>query len=322
MDELEKLIAGDLYEIRQLAPRFFAVQEYFGFSDETVQSVIDALRLSADAGIVGFKENVLNEIFFALEESQFQAISRDDLTKHKRSADTLLLVTVLQRLFALGYGRKTNTEPEQPSPETASLDDVEISKILADVRERVRRQPEYQTHPAVKSIFVQVKRYQRELYKMMELGNNIKGDKKATFFRNFQQTFNGISENIRRNYSVLIGEDVQETAPNRVTQVMEAIRIKDLVPLFGAQIREISRIRATLQFGLEGGMKLREAFNNLWQKQSEITRVFALETKRYREVSRDAGIHDEQTADSLGKSFANEAINSLERHFLAGASSK
>jgi len=166
----------------------------------------------------------------------------------------VLLVTMIERLFAAGAIGASGGEKSAP----AGAATEELKVILADIMARVREEPALKTNKSVKLILTQLAIYQRERETMEKLLPNIKDPAKvASSRRNFHNTFRTIAQNIAKHYAQFLEEERQRTSQQGRLD-LTALPWKSLLPLLTKESRELQRFRSTLDFALEGKYKVRE----------------------------------------------------------------
>lgn len=304
MEELEKKIAGDWFDIKENAENIHDLEEYFDLSTAQLRQLVQDIRLSVEEGIIEYKRNVLNPVLQFLESMQYDSRGFENLRRFSGQLTPLIYALLIQRLISRG------TIPlRRPKAETEAVQKKEIKDILSDMNDIVEENPELNNHPAVRNIHNQMNFYKKELENMNKLAPNIPPEKKESFARNFKQTFDEIYTSIQENYQKIIQEEKQRIRDRIAVSPLTRHDIKPLAKLFFNQAAEIARVRSTLAFAAKEGFRTREALVRFIKNKKQITALFDEEAKRYREMA--AG--DEKAVRSLSKAFGNEIMGVLNR---------
>lgn len=309
MDELEKRVSGDWIDIRESAVDFYTLNDYFQISPAEMDAQRQALGLANEEGMVEYKRALLSPVFVTLENMGYQALTAEELAAQAQTLHTLLFVTMIQRSVVLG----TIQLVRSPGPSEAPREES-VKVILADVQDRMKRDPELQKHPAVKNIFVSVKRYQNEMTKMKELASKIKGDKnRAVFADNFRNTFASIEDSMRKNYAEIIREERSE-ADKASANLPRRLSLKPLAPVLTAQAQEFSRMKSTLVFAGEEKFRTREMLVGLFRRRDETMGLLDRELEACADICRtELGRDDPSLALMLTKDLRDEIAAVLDR---------
>ncbi len=260
VEGLSKRIAGDWSELSQMGLTLDALAGYFVLPPDVVSAVARDVSASVEHGVVEYKEKILQPFFGVLEDMKFKSVAFDELGRQRDGLNKVLLVTMIERLFAAGaiggVERESASATDTASAEHAAQEDLKV--ILADVMARVRGEPSLKTHKSVKLILTQLAIYQRERETMEKLLPHIKDPAKAASSRrNFHRTFADISRNIAKHYAQFLEEERRRTEKQDRLD-LGALPWKRLLPLLTRESREFLRLRSTLDFALEGKYKVRE----------------------------------------------------------------
>jgi hypothetical protein len=280
VEGLSKHITGDWMEIGQASLSLAGLAEYFGFSDASLSSIASQLSRSVEHGVIEYKESILNPCFHFLEDMKFKSVSFEKLADQKEEIAKLLFVTLVQRLFATG-GMISQSDLTSPLADT----EKDVKLILADILARVRDNQTLKNNTSVKMILTQLAIYQRERETMEKLKPNIKDTQKAASFqKNFSNTFNKISENIRKYYAEYLNEE-QHLAKNENRATLDRFPLREFLSLFTKQAREFLRLYSTITFVLKGKYKVREICVHLFNEKAEFFKLLDGEREAYRKTA-------------------------------------
>jgi len=311
MVELERRISGDWIEAREAAADQYSLSKFFQLTAERLHDIARSLRLCVEEGVLEYKGALLRPVFVSLEAMQYQSVSFVELELHDRPLENLLFVILLQRLVCSGViaparGRTVGYIPTEA---------IGVNAILADIKQRIRLNGDFQKHPSVKNIFVQVTIYQKEKKKMEDLLPTIKEDKRETFRRNFQEVFQKIFGSIRKNYADLLAEEeARRLEQEGQSDILYLASLKSLVPLLNDQAKEVSRLRSTLSFARSDKYKTRAVLVSVFKDRAFFLGLMDSENAVYArlcaELGRKSGL---DCPPALGKRLGGELVRVLER---------
>ncbi len=311
MIDLERRISGDWIEAREAAADQYTLAKFFQLTPERLHDIARSLRLSVEEGVLEYKGALLRPVFVSLEAMQFQSVSFVELQLHDQPLENLLFVILLQRLVCSGVIAPARGKSAIPIPTEA----IGVNAILADIKQRIRLNGDFQKHPAVKNIFVQVTIYQKEKKKMEDLLPTIKEDKRDTFRRNFQEVFQKIFDSIRKNYADLLAEEeARRLEMEGQSDILYRASLKSLVPLLNDQAKEVSRLRSTLAFARADKYKTRAVLVSVYRDKALFLGLMDKENAVYirlcAELGRRSGL---DCPPALGKRLGGELVRVLEK---------
>jgi AraC-like DNA-binding protein len=311
MIDLERRISGDWIEAREASSDQYTLTHFFQLDFDRLHDIARSLRLSVEEGVLEYKGSILRPVFVALENMQYQSVRFEELAAHERPLEELLFTTLLQRLVCTGAILPAKIKLAQP----VSTDALQVNAILADIKNRIRQNPEAQKHPAVKNIFVQVTLYKKERKKMEELLPMIKDELRGSFRANFQKTFRRIFDSIRKNYAdLLTEEETSRLQQESRSDIMYRASLKSLSPLLAEQAKEVSRLRSTLSFARTDKYKTRAILVGLYKNKGSYLGLLDKEGVAYgrlcHELASEAGIDCPAT---LGRRLGGELVRVLEK---------
>ena len=309
MVELEKRISGDWFELREKAGDFHALLDILRLSPAELRDAASKLRLSVEQGIIEFKRTVLTPVLVALETARYKSLEGDEMVEQERPLTGLLFCILVQRLLAadlLPLARQRD--------QAVSAGSLEVSSIVAAVRARIKSNPAFRAHPAIKNILVQVQVYKKENQKMRELLPMIKPEMRSSFLANFSRTFDGIVASIRRHYAALLQEEAAESKSKQPDFSLALLPLKDLAPLLASQAREIARIRSTLAHAREEKYKTREVLVRLYDSRHQALGLIEDELKMYRKICKETLQYDlDACAQEIAMGFRDQIVGILEK---------
>ena len=311
MADLEKRISGDWIELREKANDLHALLELLAVLPPELRDAADGLRHCVEQGIIEFKRTQLAPTLVALEAARYTSLEAQELETRERALAALLLSTLVQRLVCVEAVPLSKSSREEPS---VSADDLQVSAILADVNARVKTEPALRGHTAVKNILMQVHRYNSENKKMRELVATIKPEMRQSFLANFTKTFDAIIASIRRNYSVLLQEQVAAVVTRKEGFSLAEAPLKELAPLLMNQAREVSRFRSTLAHAREERFKTREVLVRLYDSRPAVLKLVEDEAQEYRRLCQHVpSVRGEDCVGAMAAAFRDEVAAILDR---------
>ena len=311
MVELERRISGDWIEAREAAADQYTLSKFFQLNVDRLHDIARSLRLCVEEGVLEYKGALLRPVFVSLEAMQYQSVSFVELELHDRPLEDLLFVILLQRLVCSEVIAPAKGRTVGP----ISTEAIGVNAILADIKQRIRLNGDFQKHPAVKNIFVQVTIYQKEKKKMEDLLPTIMEDKRDTFRRNFQGVFQKVFDSIRKNYADLLAEEeARRLEQEGQTDILYLASLKSLVPLLNDQAKEVSRLRTTLSFARSDKYKTRAVLVSVFKDRAFFLGLMDKENAVYArlcaELGRKSGL---DCPPALGKRLGGELVRVLER---------
>jgi hypothetical protein len=311
MVELEKRISGDWIELKEKANNFHDLLDALGVPSYELAATAAKLRLSVEQGIVEFKRSMLSPVLVALETVRYKSLAAEELAAQEKSLAALLLVILIQRLVC------TEALPlSRPREEKHSLDveALQVSAILADVNSRVTSNTALRSNPAIKNILMQVQRYNNENRKMRELLPTIKQEMRRSFVANFSRTFEEIVGSIRRNYAVILQEQLDAENVPREGFSLSLMPLKEFAPLMASQAREIARIRSTLGHARDEKYKTREVLVRLYDGRQAVLKLIEEEGRLCRRICQQAQQRDlEACSLAVANGFRDEIAVILDK---------
>lgn len=311
MEEVDKKIAGDWFEIGENSGNMYDLEQYFKPTIADFNQVIADIRYSVEEGIIEYKRNILNPAFAFLNSMKFDSKGLESLGREHKKITLLMFVILTQRLIARGtiplIKTDLNVETEV---------EKDLKSIVQDINSRIKENPEFANNSNVKNIQMQIFIYKKELEKMRTLAPNILPDKKESFEGNFRKTFATITASIVENYKTIIRAEEQKLLDSMRTNLLARYDLKPLSRILFSQVNEVSKIRSTLIFAEKEGFRTREGLMNLLALKEQIFRPFKEEVRKYIAMG-----ENDSTARLISKGLGAEIIHTLEKEikYLGGA---
>ena len=315
MNDLEKRVKGDWYDVREAFQDYTTLDQYFRISNSDLRTHAEKLQMSVEQGVVEYKQNSISPLFRILEDTKYQSLTAEQIANQTRYIDALLFIVLIQRLFADGvirFSRRKKTGDDEIKPA-----DLDFKYILEDINKRVGENPELKANPSVKMILLQVGMYKKEQQSLKNLLATIKPESKKALVANFNQSFAEIIDKIKRNYIELLHDEAPPTDDNK--RLVELVPVKQTVPILTSQGAIISRIRSALNFVSEEKYKTREILVNLANVREQIFDLFEKEIESYcsffdvLSAARKAELKITAFPNLLSRALCNEIIQFLEK---------
>ena len=310
MDDLNRKIKGDWFDIREVADNLYELEDVFEFSIPELQSLVSDLRLSVEQGVTEYKTKILQNLYTFLDSLQYDSKGFDTLLGRSRSFSFLVYSVLIQRLIAVGnIELKSAKQSVLNEEETQTSEQINVKEIMKRVQERIKEDPNMRQNAAIKNILMQMAIYRKELDQMKTLAPNILPEKKQSFLENFKKTFDDINEKIQEQYRTIETEEERKAAMDFVDS--NPLKQQDLKPLgkiLFEQAREFSQIRSTLDFAGKERFKTREILGRVLEGRERTLLLIATEQRQY-----TGGNGDVSTEKILGKAFGAELIRVLNR---------
>jgi hypothetical protein len=311
MQELERRITGDWYDLREAGRDQYALIEFLKFSAQDLCRLAEELRGAVEEGLIEYKDMILRRAFITLEAVQFQSVRFEELQARERPLKDLAFIVALQRLLCTGV----IPLPKSKEGDGLAPEDLDVGSVITDVRNRIKRDSSFQKHPAVKNIFVQVALYQKEKKKMEELLPSIQPEKMPVFRANFGATFKRIFDSIKKNYSdILKEEESRRLDRENRKDLLQRVPLKDLAPFLQNQAQSVCRICSTLAYAREDKYKTRGILVDLYKQKEDYFKRIESEQRVYRSLCAEIGLMGSSDCPiRLNYRLRDELIRVLER---------
>ena len=311
MQDLERRISGDWIDLREAGKDQYTLIEFLGLSSQDLERLAEELRRAVEEGLIEYKDMILRRTFITLEAVQFQSVRFEELQAREQPLKDLVFIILLQRLICIGV------IPLPKSKEGSSLspEELDVNAVLAEVRNRIKRDPNFQKHLAVKNIFVQVALYQKEKKKMEDLLPMIQPEKMDVFRANFGATFQRILDSIKKNYLDILKEEESRLLEKEKKQdLLYQVPLRDLAPFLRNQAEHVCRICSTLAYAREDKYKTRGVLVGLFKQKEEYFRRIESEQRVYRSLCAEIGLMGNTDCPiRLNNRLRDELVHVLER---------
>jgi hypothetical protein len=311
MQDLERRISGDWIDLREAGKDQYTLIEHLALSAQDLDRLAQELSRAVEEGLIEYKDMILRRTFITLEAVQFQSVRFEELQAREQPLKDLVFVVMLQRLLCTGV----IPLPKSKTGESLSPDELDVNAVLAEIRNRIKQDPNFQNNPAVKNIFVQVALYQKERKKMEELLPMIQADKMDVFRANFGATFKRIFDSIKKNYTdILKEEESRRLEKENKRDLLYRVPLKDLAPFLQNQAQHVCRICSTLAHAREDKYKTRGVLVDLYKQKEEYFKRIESEQRVYRSLCAEIGLIGTSDCPSrLNNRLRDELIHVLER---------
>ena len=303
MDDLEKRVAGDWFDLRENAENPWDLEDYLGLELKDYLDLMQELRLSVEEGVIEYKRKVLIPLFGFLDSMRYDSRGFEELSHQAHSLVPLIYSLLTQRLIARGSLRLRKDEISIQAEQ-----ELGIKEIIQDVNQRIKEEPKTGQNPYIKNIIMQVSRYKKELEDMKSLSPKIPEEKAKAISDNFKKTFDTIHKSIAENYAAFLREEMQALYESVKSNPLTKYDVKAISKLYTRQAQEVSRIRSTLMFAGEEGYQTRAYLVDIVKRKDTILQTFREEKQVYKNL---AGSDEE--ALMLTKAFTGEIIYNLRK---------
>jgi hypothetical protein len=303
MDDLEKRVAGDWFDLRENAENPWDLEDYLRLELKDYVDLMQELRLSVEEGVIEYKRKVLVPIFGFLDSMKYDSRGFDELSEQARSLVPLIYCLLVQRLIARGSLRLRKDEISVQAEQ-----ELGIKEIIQDVNQRIKEEPKTGQNPYIKNIIMQVSRYKKELEDMKSLSPKIPAEKAKAISDNFKKTFNTIHKSIAENYASFLREEMQALYESVKSNPLTRYDVKSISKIYTRQAQEAARIRSTLLFAVEEGYRTRAYLVDIVKRKDSILQTFREEKAVYRNLT-----GSEEEARALTRAFTGEIIYTLRK---------
>jgi hypothetical protein len=311
MADLEKRISGDWIDLKEKSNELHSLLESLAIPAHEIRGASTRLRYCVEQGVVEFKRTFLSPVLVALETARYKSLAGDEMVAQEKNLSVLLLVILVQRLLSADLHPLSRAPEEKRDYGAHSL---QVGVILADVNERIKRNPALRAHAAIKNILMQVQLYNRENQKMKELLPTIKPEMRTSFLANFTRTFEEIIGSIRRHYGAILQEEATAEKARQEGFSLSLVPLKDLAPLCASQAREVARFRSTLAHAREEKYKTRESLVRLYDGRQAVLKLIENEVALYRRMCQRMLQYDlEGCSLAVAAGFRDEIVGILDR---------
>ncbi len=308
MEGLEKRAAGDWIDIREAAKDYDTLDAYFKVPPEQIRIQIEKLEFAVEQGIVEYKRAALAPLFGMLEGARFRAPALDQVRRQLEYTNALLFAMLVQRQIAEGILKLAR---EKRAEESSAAEGFDLTSILRDVNERIRKAPELTGNPIVKNIQLQAGQLRRERENMQKLLPTIKPEARDTFQQNYRKTFGELVDKIKRGYGALIKEETPE--PDEPRPILAVVRLPQAVPALTDQSQKVARARSTLAFASEEKYRIREIFEALAGEKAAWEQALQREVRIYAKLESEAENERVSGERSIARAYCTEIVRVLQR---------
>lgn len=305
---LEKRVTGDWFVVREAAKELDTLEAALKIPPEQLRIQIEKLQAAVEQGVVEYKRAAMAPLFSLAEAAKFRAPGLDEVRRQFEYTSALLYAMLVQRLIAEGTIRVAR---EKQPDETIDADALDLTAILRDVNDRIRRAPELTNNPLVKNIQLQAGQMRRERESMQKLLPTIKPEVRDTFQQNYRKSFGELVDKIKRSYAALLKEEapvVEEARP-----ILAAVKLADVVAVLTQQCQCVAQARSTLAFAGEEKYGIGELFASLVAVKASFDQLLRREIQACAKL--EAAAQNERVFGerSITRAFCGEIVRILQR---------
>ena len=308
MQDLERRVTGDWYDVREAARDAESLAGYFKIPEDQLKTQIEKLEFALEQGVVEYKRSSLAPLFNMLENARFSSPAFDVLKKQLGFTGALLFVMLVEKQYADGALKIAHEKRQAQGVAPEALD---LKEILKDINSRIKQAPDSAKNPLIKNLLLQASQLRAERENMQKLLPTIKAESRETFLQNYQKTFAGYVEKIKRNYAALIGEELPQVEGPR--PILELVDLGAVAENLAAQCEAVSRLRSTVAFVIEGKYKIRDILLGLANRKAPLLALLTRETALYVKMESAVAPGRLEGDGSTARAFCREIIRYLER---------
>lgn len=306
MEALDKQIAGDWYDMRQVLDDHHAYEEHLDIQERELGILLQDLRLSVERGPVELKRTTVNAVLSFAESLQFDAKAFQEFGRHAEELKKLAYLSLLQRSFCTTEISPRRAEAQGADTMTDAVRQTDFKTIVGNVQKRISENQAAKSHPMIKNILLQVGVYRRELENMKELAPNIPKEKSAAFTANYKKTFDEITRKVQDSYAALLREEEGPEKDARPKSMFLRFDVKGLAPFFASQAQEFARIRSILTYAEKERYKTLDILGEILRKRDNTISLIDRELKNYERFWFGHG-------DELAREFGTELTTYMAR---------
>ena len=280
MNQLEKRVAGDWFEIKERVRHPDQLFELLYPTDrddsrrlrsrEALSGASRALENAIEGGVFEFRKTELLAVFGKLADAEYSSEVFGHLPELRLRCTALLFVSACQRALLAGDMRFIADSEKEHGPDTAKgIENKEINDIISEIKEIVASDPSAKMNPAIKNILLQVQKYREETETYRKLKEQANDQRLEMYSKTFSNTFHQIFESIRKNYAAYIEEKEAERRENRRAPV-ESMDTREWVRSITTHLEHVSRIRSTIAFAEEEHSGMRGPMVDLIKRRATI----------------------------------------------------
>ncbi|MDR1894611.1 MAG: hypothetical protein LBQ61_08005 [Spirochaetales bacterium] len=308
MNEVEKKIHDDWFEIKEKFGNVFSIDQYFNFPPEELEQMCQDLRISVDEGVLQYKISFVNSAINFIDALKFDTKQFSELTKYSFHAGKVLYLILLQRLYCAGNSRMDWGKKD--AGQRQKIQETDLKTIWADFLVLVQEQPAIVQKPEAKTLILNFKLYQKEIRQFNNLRGNIPKEKLPAFLANSTKTLQDLNKRIEENYRKLLAGLAASDSYSR--EDLRNYNLSGLAPNFVRQALKCSEVRSALAFAGNERFQIRNILASCSRILQELKQEFLKEEASYRDISGFAGGHL-----VLAKSFAALLVARIEKNIAS-----
>ncbi len=260
MENLQKAITGDWFDIKSVMENYSSLQEFFDFPAEQLKETIDTIYQAVEGGIIEYKKNILNSVFSLTDSLKFDTASLNMLESNIANLKALIYVILIQRLITrkIIKLKTSDNNGENKKPDRKRYTVSDIGNIVREIQTLIKKEPELKSNKNILNILVQINRYKSETESMKNLAKNIPHDKIDNFKANYSQNINKILSSLVNSYILLLDERKGDADSPKYGNPLEQHDLSITTDLLKKQAENISRIKSTLEYAAKERFRIRE----------------------------------------------------------------
>jgi len=309
MDELNKQIKRDLFDIKENINNPDKLMELFSFKKDEFENIIHNLKFSVEDSLFEFKNTSINLILDPLTSLQYDSKAMSSFDDQINRARGLLSVTLIQRLIAIG-AIKIPENKEEASREALEKEVAQpgIKEILDFVQKEPKNNPSILQDTLFKKIVMHIKMYRSETQKMNELTANVSKEKKIALKKNFDITLAEQVSKMRDAYNEIVDRTVKKEQAPVVQNILLRYDFKTMNKFYMSQIEAFSKLLSTLTFAKNEKFHTRELLLDLTKEKSAFSSLIEKERTEYSSIV----LFDEGGVET-GRAFLKRIMEFLEK---------
>ena len=310
MQELTKQIKRDLFDIKENINNPDKLMEFFSFSKEEFDYIIQDLKFSVEDSLFEYKITSVNLILEPLQSLLYDSKAMSSFDDQIIRAKGLLTVSLIQRLISVKAIKITDKQKEGTTELdlTHPLPNTGIKEIIEFVKKEPKVNPDILKHPLFKKIIMHIKMYNNETIKMNELVSKVSKDKKIALKRNFNQTLGEQVSKIKEAYNEIINREVKEKQLPVPQNILLRYDLKPVNKVYMEQIEAFSSLLSTLTFAKNEKFHTRELLLDLSKGRDSFLNLIEKERMGYSTI-----IPFDKNGKETAKAFVKRISEFLEK---------
>ena len=313
MENLQKTITGDWFDLKSVMEHPVELFDFFEFSKAELNSLIEEIYLAVEGGILEYKSSILNSVFNLTESLKYDTAALNRLDEVADKLKHLTYAVLLERLIskkAVKYKLKNEEKPDNNSSEAENSPKVSVSdigNIVKEIQDLLAKDPAVRADKNIQNILIQVSKYKKENEAMKKLINNIPKDKLDNFKANYSRNINNIFSSLINSYNQFIKEKTGETV-KKPASPLELYDLTIISELLKKQGEEIAAIKSTLDYAARERFQIRDIIMTADSRKAKIKELLDEEKKKLFNIALS-----EQGAREVSRNLSLEIVENLKK---------